>query len=379
MSKIIPKIWPQELHTKAKHLILKAYLQSWLAIVGQRFQKIVYVDGFCGPGIYENNEPGSPILAINTIKEVLNKLGSARNLKSEKIELYFFDTDGDRIESLRGEISKTSIDGSRIKVVIEQGEFEERVLPIVKGLQAERALYGTISPSLFFVDPFGVKGFSLSLIGEIFRLNSSEIFLLFDVDGIDRILRAWDEANSHIMLAIYGDSSREELLKIKDLPDQNQRLKMLRDLFWVALRNQRVGGIIPFGMFDYSQKILYDLIFLTNVRTGFSKMKEAMWKVDDSGEFKFSDAEHGEQLRFKFTVNHEDNLWGILMAKFHGQKVSGLAIKNFVCDKTIYLDKHKTAALKKHESSDISKKDSIIVSNRIRNYGYPDQALIQFP
>ena len=183
MSKIVPTIWSQELHTKAKHLILKAYFQSWLAIVGQKFQKIVYVDGFCGPGIYENNEPGSPILAINSAIEVLKTLESRGTLKAEKVELYFFDSDKDRIESLKNEVSKIVINNPRLKVVIEQGEFEEKVLPIVQILQRERAIYGMISPSLFFLDPFGVKGFSLSLIGEIFKLNSSEMFLLFDEIG----------------------------------------------------------------------------------------------------------------------------------------------------------------------------------------------------
>jgi len=379
MSKILPKIWPQEPHTKAKHLILRAYFQSWLSIVGQKYQKIVYVDGFCGPGIYENNEPGSPILVIKSAIDVLGTLNLKNNLRAGKVELYFFDNDKSRIESLKNERSKININNSQLNIIIEEGEFENKVSPIVKGLQRERALCGAINPSFFFVDPFGVKGFSLNIIGEIFKLNSSEMFLLFDIDGADRVLRAWDEENAKIMLNIYGEPSREELLKIKDIPDQKQRLQKLRNLFKISLKNQRVAGIIPFSMFDSSAKILYDLIFLTNVRTGFLKMKEAMWKVDDSGGFRFSDADHGDQLRFKFSVDHEDNLWSILIDKFHGQKVSGLDVKNFVCDKTIYLEKHKTAALKKHESDDKSKKDSIIVCNRSRKYCYPDQALIQFP
>ncbi len=379
MSKILPKIWPQELHTKAKHLILKAYFQSWLSIVGQKYQKIVYVDGFCGPGIYENNEPGSPILVIKSAIDVLNKLNSTNNLRAGKVELYFFDSDKGRIEFLKNEFSKININNSWLNVFIEEGEFENKVFPIVKDLQRERALCGAINPSFFFVDPFGVTGFSLNIIGEIFKLNSSEIFLLFDIDGTDRILRAWGEKNEKIILNLYGEPSREELLKIKDLPDQKQRLQELRNLFKISLRNQKVAGIIPFSMFDSSAKILYDLIFLTSIRTGFLKMKEAMWKVDDSGGFRFSDADHGDQLRLKFLVNHEDNLWAILMDKFHGQKVSGLDIKNFVCYETIYLEKHKTAVLKKHESDDKSKKDSIIVSNRPRKYVYPEQASIQFP
>src|SRR6266436_4617700 len=60
-------IWELEPHTRAKHEILKRYLQAWMVILSQgRFPEILYIDGFAGPGEYAAGEVGSPIIALDT-------------------------------------------------------------------------------------------------------------------------------------------------------------------------------------------------------------------------------------------------------------------------------------------------------------------------
>ena len=57
-------IWQLEHHTRAKHEILKRYLQAWMVILSQgKFSEILYIDGFAGPGEYDRGEVGSPIIA----------------------------------------------------------------------------------------------------------------------------------------------------------------------------------------------------------------------------------------------------------------------------------------------------------------------------
>ncbi|MFN7938338.1 MAG: three-Cys-motif partner protein TcmP [Bryobacteraceae bacterium] len=62
----VPKetIWQIEPHTSAKHQILRKYLDAWLPILGTYNLRVVYVDGFAGPGKYTGGEPGSPIVAL---------------------------------------------------------------------------------------------------------------------------------------------------------------------------------------------------------------------------------------------------------------------------------------------------------------------------
>jgi len=67
----VPKstIWPIESHTQAKHKILEFYLQAWFPILGSRYSRINFIDGFAGPGIYSEGEEGSPLIALRVAKE----------------------------------------------------------------------------------------------------------------------------------------------------------------------------------------------------------------------------------------------------------------------------------------------------------------------
>ena len=69
-------VWELEPHTRAKHEILRRYLQAWMVILSQgRFPEILYIDGFAGPGEYAGGETGSPITPL--FEEEGNLRGSA--------------------------------------------------------------------------------------------------------------------------------------------------------------------------------------------------------------------------------------------------------------------------------------------------------------
>ena len=58
-------LWAIEPHTRAKHEILRRYLEAWTPILASSHRVILYVDGFAGPGAYAGGEEGSPIIALN--------------------------------------------------------------------------------------------------------------------------------------------------------------------------------------------------------------------------------------------------------------------------------------------------------------------------
>src|SRR5437868_3544213 len=57
-------LWPLEPHTLGKHLVLRAYLDAWLPIMARWNGRILFIDGFAGPGEYSTGEDGSPIIAL---------------------------------------------------------------------------------------------------------------------------------------------------------------------------------------------------------------------------------------------------------------------------------------------------------------------------
>lgn len=61
--------WKIRPHTRAKHVLLRSYLSAWFPILtsGGFNRRVIYIDGFAGPGIYSDGELGSPLIALDTL------------------------------------------------------------------------------------------------------------------------------------------------------------------------------------------------------------------------------------------------------------------------------------------------------------------------
>jgi len=72
-----PILWDQDDHTAAKHRVLRAYLDGWIAVMAQQTlnsqafrigpPRLLLVDGFAGPGRYATGESGSPLLMLDAL------------------------------------------------------------------------------------------------------------------------------------------------------------------------------------------------------------------------------------------------------------------------------------------------------------------------
>ena len=103
MSDEQPTLWQAEPHTLAKHGILKSYLDAWTAILSRatRSPELLFVDAFAGPGEYSNGEPGSPIVALNS---VLNHTGNL----PKPVRFLFIENRIDRYEHLCARLARES-------------------------------------------------------------------------------------------------------------------------------------------------------------------------------------------------------------------------------------------------------------------------------
>ena len=93
-------IWELKPHSLGKHRVLREYLKAWLPILGQTQGRIIFLDGFAGPGEYERGEKGSPIIALNAFLE-----HSARNKMTAEVKFVFIEKHEGRAEHLRGLVS----------------------------------------------------------------------------------------------------------------------------------------------------------------------------------------------------------------------------------------------------------------------------------
>ncbi|MFN2598366.1 MAG: three-Cys-motif partner protein TcmP [Pyrinomonadaceae bacterium] len=112
-------IWELDPHTVAKHEILRLYLQAWFPILSTHHQRVIYVDGFCGPGRYKGGEPGSPIIVLKLAATHIKAL-------TADIIFWFIDERKDRIEHLELELSQLTLPPN-FKVTPTHGRFDEQL------------------------------------------------------------------------------------------------------------------------------------------------------------------------------------------------------------------------------------------------------------
>jgi three-Cys-motif partner protein len=100
---------------------------------------------------------------------------------------------------------------------------------------------------------------------------------------------------------LFGTKKWKEIRKITDPEERHHFIielykKQLRDV--TGARYVRSFEIIG----EYNQ-VIYDLVFATKHQKGLEVMKEAMWKVDPRGTYRFSDTTDLEQT---YLLNYTD-------------------------------------------------------------------------
>lgn len=350
-------LWELDPHTTAKHEILRRYLAAWFPILGTYHSRIVYIDGFSGPGRYKNGEPGSPLIALDV---ALNH----RRSTAGKIVFWFIEERDDRLAHLKQELAAVRVP-AHFKVTAESGRFHEKFGSVLGSIEADK---NVLAPTFAFIDPFGFSGIPFSLIERLLGHKRCEAFITFMVDAINRFLEhPEDKVVRHIVEAFGG----HEAVKIAKGP--GDRIVKLRELYQSKLST--VAKYVRFfEMRDRQDRTQYYLFFATNSDKGHVKMKEAMWKVDPDGDFHFSDATNPGQLVL-FEADPTSVLATQLRNEFRTKgTITGLTVRTFVENQTAYIKKHMTSALKQEEGSGHLRGDEFKTDGKRRRANtFPDE------
>jgi three-Cys-motif partner protein len=177
MAKITSTIWNIEPHTEAKHAILRRYLEAWLPIITRWNGRVLYIDGFAGPGEYIDGKDGSPIIAIKAVLE------HKANMRSE-IRMLFIEEDKERCEYLKQKVNSLKI-SSNIKIDCICAKFDETVTEIFKYIDEQKT---RLAPAFVFIDPFGFTGMPFALIKRIMSNEKCEVLITFMYEEINRFI-----------------------------------------------------------------------------------------------------------------------------------------------------------------------------------------------
>lgn len=360
----IPIKWAIAPHTTAKHQILEEYLKAWFPIIARWNKDIVYIDGFAGPGRYSGGEFGSPIIALNAIKNH-TMLGSARS-----INFLFIEKDKKRSSALRQTLQEEFSSGmpSNIQYDVLDSDFEGGLSSI---LDTQDEQNKKLAPTFAFIDPFGYSDFSMDLIQRLLSYDKCEVFITFMASYVHRFS---DPLHVKSQFELFGT---EELPDFSDGKNTNEKINSILDFYIKQL--QKNGGakyVYPFQMIGDKNIPIYYLIFATNHLKGLEEMKKAMTKVDSRGLYSFSDRIGSSQIFFAGIKDDESRIARdaeLVLKHFAGKTVSVEKIHEFVITDTPHLSEKRL--LKFLESK---KPPQIHVTDRKRILSYPDGCVVEF-
>ena len=319
-------IYDAEPHTQAKHAILREYLKRWLPILSRQAKRVgsterlLYVDGFAGAGEYNNDVPGSPMVAIDVVAQHCHQF-------NVPISLVFIEKRKDRIDHLRTLIATkkyATIESQQLDIEPLEGDCEIEVLQIVERTRKMRKKLG---PAFFFLDQFGYSSFSMNLVRQILQEDVCEVFSYLNWNLLHPFMT--DPTKWAGITKAFGGEEWKSVLGLSGQLKEDR----FRDVYMTALRDR--GGAkytFPFAMRDHTDRVIYWLFFSTNNIRGLEEMKKAMLTVDSSGGFGFSD-KHSAQLGQLFSVDKEW-LADHLFAEHENKVLTVGEVKEYVLTKT---------------------------------------------
>jgi three-Cys-motif partner protein len=288
-------------HTAVKHAILRDYLNAFVPILGSWQKRIIYIDGFCGPGCYKCDGQifdGSPIIALRIAQEF-----------SDRVELVclFIDIDKEFCEELQQRINDLGLEGN-YKII--PAKFEEVIKDLLNNVER-------MAPAFCFIDPFGYSGLPLQLIRRFLERARTEALVNFMYEPISRFLPV--KSQHQHMDALFGTNKWRAVLE-KNLRLE-ERESFLRELYHEQLKTC-AKYVWPFQLKDPDRgRTMYYLFHCANHPKGIKVMKEVMYRKGTRGTYSYQGREFSQMALFSTEPNINE-LEHALLREFAGKTIS---------------------------------------------------------
>ena len=304
---------------------MRYYLDAWLPIMTSWNGRVLYIDGFAGPGRYKGGEDGSPIIALKAALEHKKPI-------TTEVIFRFIEEREDRAAYLEEIVSAMDLPPN-FKWRVVPSRFDETLTEIMEYIDEQNA---TLAPTFAFVDPFGYSHTPFSLIARLMTQPRCEVLINFMYEEINRFLSfepQWLNFNT-----LLGAEKWNACLSIKD---SEQRKQCIHDTYKHQLEHEaKIKFVRSFEMINYGNKTDYFLFFGTNGYQGLKKMKQAMWRVDKAGHYHFSDRSNYNQPYLIEPEPDYNLLKDLIVQEFKGKEFTDNELERFVVIGTPFSDTH---------------------------------------
>ena len=354
-------VWPLEPPTQGKHLVLRSYLNAWIPILATWNKRLLFIDGFAGPGEYEDGEDGSPVIALKALIEHTAKISS-------EIVFLFMDNDKNRTEHLDQVLDNLSPKPPpNAKIQIIQGKFDDTMDQVLEQIEEQKK---QLAPCFVMIDPFGISDTPMSIIKRIVSNPRSEIYVTFMYEFFNRFKKT-TEFEKHLDELFGCENWREGI----DIQDYEKRKNFFFDLYKGQLKKAGCKYVVSFDLYK-GKRHVYSIFFGTQHLKGCDVMKSAIWSIAPLGDFRF---EGTQSAQLTLNINNPDfkPLKEALKKRFCNKDWIRIEIiMEFVAsDETDYCTGQVKSILREMELSNEIEVDE---SSRRKKRTYPDGTKIRF-
>lgn len=281
-----------EPHTRAKHVILRRYLEAWIPVMSRRFGRtspgnagrLLIVDGFAGPGRYEQGEEGSPLIALRAFME-----HKRRDEIHAELVYRFIEERRDRARHLRDEVARLN-PPRQVNWNVIADRYENVVSRALDVIERRRV---SLPPTFTFLDPFGYTGAPMRLTARLLAFRHSEALVYMPLPFVNRFLARAGQQRA--LDGLFGTDRWRDAIGLIG----KARQEFLHKLFQEQLRFKDPNRIVRSFAVSTAEGNGYRLYFTTASETGLEKMKEAMWSADPRQGEHYADTTGGELVLFK--------------------------------------------------------------------------------
>jgi three-Cys-motif partner protein len=358
-------VWKLDRHSAAKHYLLRRYLQAWLPIMSSWQGRLVLIDGFAGPGVYEAGQPGSPIIMLNAYLD-----HDARDRIDSELIFVFIEQDKRRAAKLEHEIEKLGKLPKNVKVQVIPDSYENAFSGVLDDVEQRGA---KLAPTFAFLDPFGYSDAPMTLTGRFLRFDRCEVLIYVPIRTVNRWLRR--EGQENAMTLLFGTKNWANAVAIED---GQERIRFLHDLFYEQLkRDCGLAYVRSFEIVTAARNSGYHLFFGTNHELGLLKMKERMWDVDPVRGRRFKDSTSAQAIVLFEPEPDLDPLRDALRARFGESPFTIDDAERFALIETPYLPRHLKKPIFKPLEAE-GKLEVVKAKERRRRGTFPSGTVLRF-
>lgn len=251
-----------------KHELIRRYLGGWFPKLASWAGQVLYIDTHAGRGRHAGGEPGSPLVALETL---LNHHYLDALLKKAKFIFHFIEVDAGNLEALRREIASLGELPVGISVVPHGGESFSVLRDTLTQLRESAS---SLAPAFVFVDPFGFK-IPGAVLRDLMQAGRVEVFVNLMWRELDMALVNPSREGGLALVAdevFDGPEWRNRVVAASS----DERAEQAIDLLAIKLGAK---WSTPIRMPGDNGATRYILLHLTSHDEGRDLMKECVWSV----------------------------------------------------------------------------------------------------